>query len=196
MWEWTRVGTTKMRVTNVAAAKPRIVGIVNLTEDSFSDGGRYLECERALDQAHRLIDEGADIVELGPASSHPDSRDVPAPEEIRRLAPVVAQLVGKGVAVAVDSFAPETQLWCLDQGVSYLNDIQAFPDARVQQALAHSSCRLIAMHSVQGRGRATRVRVDAEAIMPRIEARHSRIVEVRFTSSTFCQSSSDIRMKI
>lgn len=148
---------------------PRIVGILNLTEDSFSDGGRYLDPSVALAHARDLVRDGADIVELGPASSHPDAKDVTPEEEIRRLEPIVSKLIADGITVGVDSFLSETQRWCQGQGVAYLNDIQGFPDPAIWPVLAKSSCRLIVMHSVQGRGRATRVKVDASGIMKRIE---------------------------
>ena len=76
------------------AGKPRLVGIVNITEDSFSDGGRYFAAVDALACARRLRSDGADIIELGAAASHPDSARVTAEEEQRRLAPVLGPLAG------------------------------------------------------------------------------------------------------
>src|SRR6202522_848878 len=90
------------------AGDPRIVGIVNVTEDSFSDGGRYLPPEAAIGHARRLWAEGADVVELGPAASHPGSAPVTAAEEQRRLAPVLEQLAADGIPVSVDSSRSET----------------------------------------------------------------------------------------
>jgi dihydropteroate synthase type 2 len=85
------------------AGNPRIVGIVNITEDSFSDGGRYLDPGAAVAHARRLRAEGADIIELGPAASHPGSAPVSAAEERRRVAPVLGQLAAEGIPVSVDS---------------------------------------------------------------------------------------------
>ena len=73
-------------------AEPKIVGVVNLTEDSFSDGGRYLEFDRALEHALELAADGADIVELGPSSSNPDAKEVSPDEERRRIEPLLAKL--------------------------------------------------------------------------------------------------------
>jgi dihydropteroate synthase type 2 len=148
----------------------KIFGILNITEDSFSDGGRYLAREAAIAHARKLAGEGADAIDLGAASSNPDAVPVSPDVEIARLAPVVEALKGEGIALSVDSFAPEVQRWALTQGVDYLNDIQGFPDAEIYPALAASTARLIVMHSVQGRGPATRVHVPPESLMDRILA--------------------------
>lgn len=147
-----------------AGRRPRVVGIVNITEDSFSDGGRYLAPQDALAHARRLRSEGADIIDLGPAASHPDSRPVTAAEEQRRLAPVLESLAADGIPVSVDSFHPETQQFAISHGAGYLNDIRGFPDPGQYDALAASGCRLIVMHSVQRAGRATRVTTDPAAV--------------------------------
>ena len=88
------------------AGSPRIVGIVNITEDSFSDGGRYLDPAAALAHARGLLADGADVIELGPAASHPGSAPVSAAQERRRLAPVLERLAADGIPVSVDSFRP------------------------------------------------------------------------------------------
>ncbi|HEU5155883.1 MAG TPA: dihydropteroate synthase [Streptosporangiaceae bacterium] len=139
---------------------PRIIGVVNITEDSFSDGGRYLSPDDALTHARQLRDDGAAIVELGPAASHPDSKPVSPDEERKRLTPVMARLVAEGVSVSVDSFLPETQRFALAHGVTYLNDIQGFPYPDIYPLLAEADCRLIVMHSIQRRGPASMVVTD------------------------------------
>jgi len=146
----------------------RIVGIVNLTEDSFSDGGRFLDPKPALAHARELRAAGADVVELGPASSRPEAVAVTADEERRRLAPVVAALVAEGIPVGVDSWQPETQRWAVEHGVAMVNDIRGFPDPGVYQALAASRCQLVAMHSIDEGPRATRVHVDPDTIVERV----------------------------
>jgi dihydropteroate synthase type 2 len=147
----------------VLAGRPRLVGIVNITEDSFSDGGRYLEPAAALEHAHRLRAEGADIVELGAAASHPDSKPVTTAEEQRRLAPVLEALVADGTQVSVDSFHQETQRFAVSRGAHYLNDIHGFPHPGLYSALAASQCRLVVMHSIQSTGPAARVVTDPAA---------------------------------
>src|SRR5215469_13292299 len=144
----------------VSAGRPGIVGIVNITQDSFSDGGRYLAAEDALAHAFRLRAEGADIIELGPAASHPEAARVSAAEEQRRLTPVISRLVAEGIPVSVDSFQPETQRFAVAHGAGYLNDIQGFPDPRHYPELAAAGCRLVVMHSVQRTGPATKVSTD------------------------------------
>jgi dihydropteroate synthase type 2 len=145
----------------------KILGIVNITEDSFSDGGKYLSPEAALAHAHNLAAD-ADILDLGAASSNPDAKSVSSDVEIARLAPVVEGLKKDGRAISVDSFAPQVQRWAIAQDVDYLNDIQGFPDAQLYPALAAARARLIVMHSVQERGRATRVEIAPGEIFERV----------------------------
>jgi dihydropteroate synthase type 2 len=148
----------------------RIVGVVNITEDSFSDGGRYLEPEAAIAHARRLRSDGADVVELGAASSHPDATAVSADEERRRLTPVLEALAGDGVPVSVDTTEPETQRLALAHGAAYLNDVRGFPAPRMYEALAAGNCRLVVMHSIEGREIATRVHTEPARIWARIDA--------------------------
>ena len=146
------------------AGDPQIVGIVNITEDSFSDGGRYLDPEAAISHARRLHDDGADLIELGPAASHPGSVPVTAAEEQRRLAPVLERLAADGIAVSVDSSRPETQRLAISAGAACLNDIHGFGDRDMYPVLAASQCRLIVMHAIQPAGAATRVASDPAAV--------------------------------
>lgn len=141
-----------------------ILGIVNLTEDSFSDGGRYLDPSAAIEHALALVEEGADVVDLGPASSHPEAKPVPAEQEIRRLTPVLGDLVARGIPVSVDSWRTPVQRFALTEGAAYLNDIRGFADAAFYDELAQSDARLIAMHSIRHGERATREITDPEAV--------------------------------
>ena len=146
------------------AGSPRIVGIVNITEDSFSDGGCYLDPTVAVAHARSLRADGADIIELGPAASHPDSAPVPVAEERRRLAPVLEQLAADGVPVSVDSYRPETLRFAISAGATCLNDIHGFDDPSLYPVLAASHCHLVVMHAVQATGSATRVATDPAAV--------------------------------
>lgn len=148
---------------------PKLFGILNITEDSFSDGGRHFAPAAALAAARRLAANGADVVDLGAAASNIAAKPVAPDEEISRLAPVIAALKAERVAISVDSFAPETQRFALAAGVDFLNDIQGFPDASLYPELAASRCRLVVMHAVQGRGRARRDAVPASQIWRRVE---------------------------
>ncbi len=146
------------------AGNPRIVGIVNITADSFSDGGRYLDPAAALAHARRLRADGADVIELGPAASHPGSVPVSAAEERQRLAPVLERLAADGIAVSVDSFLPETLRFAVSAGAAWLNDIHGFGDPGLYPVLAASQCRLVVMHAVQEDGAATEVVTDQAAV--------------------------------
>ena len=146
------------------AGHPRVIGIVNMTADSFSDGGRYLDPAAAISHARKLTADGADIIELGPAASHPGSAPVSAAEEQRRLAPVLGQLAVDGIPVSVDSFRAETLRFAVSAGAACLNDIHGFGDPGLYPLLAASQCQLIVMHAVQAAGAATRVVTDAPAV--------------------------------
>ena len=146
------------------AGNPRIVGIVNITEDSFSDGGRYLDPAAAIAHARGLRADGADVIELGPAASHPGSAPVTAAQERRRLAPVLERLAADKIPVSVDSFRSETLRFAVSAGAAYLNDIHGFGDQGLYPVLAASQCRLIVMRAVQPTGIATRVVTDPAVV--------------------------------
>jgi dihydropteroate synthase len=135
---------------------PAIVGIVNVTEDSFSDGGRYLTPDAAIDHARRLAAEGADWIELGPASSHPDACIVPAREQIARLRPVMEALAGSGWPISVDATDPEVLRYAIEAGAAILNDVRGFPDPALRETLADASVSLVVVHSLLERERAER----------------------------------------
>lgn len=153
-----------------------ILGILNITDDSFFDGGKYLEPAAAIAQGRALAADGADILDIGAASSNPNSKGVAPEVEIARLAAVLPALAG--MPLSIDTFSPQVQRWALAQGVAYLNDIQGFADPPLYPALAASSAKLIVMHSVQERGAATRVHVPPGEIMDRLD----RFFETRLTA--------------
>ena len=148
--------------------RPTLLGILNITEDSFSDGGRYLAPQAALARARVLLSQGADILDLGAASSNPTAKPVMREVEIARLAPVIAEMKSKGAQVSVDSFAPEVQRWAMAQDVDYLNDIAGFPHPEIYADLARSRARLIVMHSLQGGPAAQRFSVPPDQILDKI----------------------------
>lgn len=134
----------------------QIFGIVNMTADSFSDGGHFLEPDKAVAQASALHTDGAHVLDIGPASSHPDAGDVSAAEEIARLDSVWDALKAIGAPISIDSFQPETQRWAMAQGAAWLNDINGFPDPAIYNELADYDGRLVVMHAIQAKGIATR----------------------------------------
>ena len=91
----------------------KIFGIVNITTDSFSDGGLYLDTDKAIEHALHLVEDGADVIDLGAASSNPDTTEVGVVEEIKRLKPVIKAKKEKGISISVDTFKPEVQSFCL-----------------------------------------------------------------------------------
>jgi dihydropteroate synthase type 2 len=150
----------------------KILGILNITSDSFSDGGRYLEPGAALFHAQAMTQSGADVIDIGAASSNPDSAPVAPEVEIARLAAVVPELKAKGLSLSIDSFSTEVQRWALAQGVDYLNDIHGFADAALYPELARGKAQLIVMHMVQGaeHGVAVRADVPSAEIFDRVTA--------------------------
>ena len=138
------------------SGRPQILGIVNVTEDSFSDGGLYLAAEDAHAHARSLIASGADAVDLGAAASNPNAQSVSSECEIGRLAPLVDALRREGIAISIDSFSPRTQSWALEQGVAYLNDIHGFAHPELYPRLAAADAKLIVMHALNNEGPARR----------------------------------------
>jgi len=148
----------------------QIIGIVNVTRDSFSDGGRYLNAPAAVEHARRLLAEGATIIDVGAESTHPDAEDVPAAVQIERLTPVVAALKTAGASVSVDTYQAEVMRVMLALGVDYVNDVTALRDTAAVAAVRDSDVRLIIMHSTCASARAQRQSVAPTTIVARIEA--------------------------
>jgi dihydropteroate synthase type 2 len=146
----------------------KILGILNITEDSFSDGGKFLAADAALAHAEKLMTDGADGIDIGAASSNPDSKPVSPETEIMRLGAVLPALKARGIPLSIDSFNPAVQRFALAQGVDWLNDIHGFPDAALYPALAASPAKLIVMHMVQARGVAVRTDVPPSEIFDRV----------------------------
>jgi dihydropteroate synthase type 2 len=147
---------------------PVLFGIVNITEDSFSDGGRNLDPAIVIAAARGLAAAGAGVIDLGAAASNITAKPVMPATEIGRLEPVIAALQHDGIPISVDSFQPETQRFALRVGVDFLNDIEGFADPALYPELAAARCRLVVMHAVQGRGRAQRLAIPPAAIWDRL----------------------------
>jgi dihydropteroate synthase len=127
--------------------RPRVMGIVNVTPDSFSDGGRFLHPSAAIAHAERLVGEGAHILDIGAESTRPGSRPPDADEELARLRPVLQAAVGLGVPVSVDTSDPVVIRAALDVGVDIVNDVRALARPGALEAVAaHPSAGLCLMH--------------------------------------------------
>lgn len=151
------------------ATRPQIVAILNVTQDSFSDGGRYLEPEAAIEHAYELIRDGADILEIGPASSNPDARLVPPREQIERLGPVLAALESDGIPISVDATDTAVLRFAVEARVSMLNDVRGFSDPTLYAELASSQAHLVVVHSMLALERATRDRATPRAVLDSID---------------------------
>jgi dihydropteroate synthase len=112
----------------VALDRIRVMAIVNVTPDSFSDGGERLETTQAIDDGLRFVSEGADIVDVGGESTRPGAHPVPVEEELRRVLPVVEGLATRGVVVSIDTRRAAVARACLDAGARIVNDVSALTD--------------------------------------------------------------------
>jgi len=123
------------------------MGIVNVTPDSFSDGGQYGDAARAIAHCEQLLAEGVDILDIGGESSRPGAQVLSVEEEWARVAPVLRAALSMGVPVSLDSWKPEVMARAMDLGVDILNDIQAFQSTEAMQLVsAHAGVGLCAMH--------------------------------------------------
>jgi dihydropteroate synthase len=129
-----------------ALDRPLVMGIVNVTPDSFSDGGRYLDAERAIAHGLSLCAAGADILDIGGESTRPGSAPVSVEEELVRVLPVVEGLRGAGVALSVDTMKPEVMSAALSAGADMINDVRGFEAPGAWEAVAASDCGLCVMH--------------------------------------------------
>jgi dihydropteroate synthase len=138
---------------------PELWGVINVTPDSFSDGGRYLDTSAAVDHGRRLLREGADVLDIGGESSRPAGRAygegfelVPAREEITRVVPVIEALAGElGARVSIDTVKPEVALAALAAGASIVNDVRCAEDPGLVEAAAGAGADYVIMHN-RGRG--------------------------------------------
>ena len=128
---------------------PAVMGVLNVTPDSFSDGGQFDAPERALAQARRMIAEGADIIDIGAESTRPyGAEPVSAEEELRRLQPVLVEVVSLGVPVSIDSMKSATVAWALGAGAAMANDVWGLQrDPAMAGLLAARNSPVIVMHN-------------------------------------------------
>ena len=129
-----------------AQAPVVVMGIVNVTPDSFSDGGQHNSTNSALAHAERMIAEGAHILDVGGESTRPRAAAVSADEEIARVLPVITALVDRGYCVSVDTRKPEVMREALKAGASIVNDIMALSAPGATDACAASDCGIVLMH--------------------------------------------------
>ena len=126
--------------------RPLVMGIVNVTPDSFSDGGQHDDTDSAVAHARQLIEEGAQILDLGGESTRPGADPVSVADELDRLLPVIEALRDCGVPLSIDTFKPEVMRATLDAGADMINDIYGFRQPGAIEAVAQSRCGLCVMH--------------------------------------------------
>jgi dihydropteroate synthase len=122
------------------------MGVVNVTPDSFSDGGRFLDPEAAVSHARRLIEEGADLLDIGGESTRPGAALVSEREELQRVLPVLEKLASMETPVSVDTRRPGVMKAVLAAGASMINDIQALSEPYALEAVAATGCAVCLMH--------------------------------------------------
>ncbi len=137
---WT---TTRHRID---LSRPRVMGIVNLTPDSFSDGGQLLSPSLAIQRCERLLSDGADLLDIGGESTRPGALPVPAEEEWRRVAPVLSAALSLGCPVSLDSMKTEVMRRALDLGVDVINDIHALRAEGAAELVGASAAGICLMH--------------------------------------------------
>ncbi len=149
------------RSTSIADARPSwqallradrtlIMGVLNITPDSFSDGGRYLDPGAALDQARRIVEDGADIIDIGAESTRPygGAVAVSGDEERARLEPVLSQIVTLGIPVSIDTMKAKVAAFALDRGASIVNDVWGLQrDPEMARVVAGHRVPVIVMHN-------------------------------------------------
>ena len=127
-------------------SRPLVMGIVNVTPDSFSDGGLHLQRDAALAYARQLIDEGADILDIGGESTRPGAQPVNAQEEMDRVLPIIEALRGAPVPVSIDTCKPEVMQAAIAAGAQMVNDINALQDSAAMKVIAASQVAVCLMH--------------------------------------------------
>ena len=133
----------------LSARVPAVMGVLNVTPDSFSDGGAFLTPDAALAQARRMIADGADMIDIGAESTRPyGSIPVSADDELERLGPILSQVVGLGTPVSIDSMKASVVAWAFDRGAQVANDVWGLQrDPAMAPVIAERGARVIVMHN-------------------------------------------------
>lgn len=128
-------------------SEPKIMGILNVTRDSFSDGGKFLQKNAALEHAEKLIREGADILDIGGQSTRPGADEVSVQEELDRVIPLVHQLSRKwNIPISVDTFEPIVMAEAIKAGASIINDVYGLRKEGAAEVISNSNCGVCIMH--------------------------------------------------
>jgi dihydropteroate synthase len=136
--------------------RPRVMGILNVTPDSFSDGGRFFDRERALDHARRMLADGADLIDVGGESTRPGAATVDEADELARVIPVIDELAREGALVSVDTMKPAVMRAAVAAGAAMINDVNALRLPGALEAAASTDAAVCLMH-MQGEPRTMQV---------------------------------------
>jgi dihydropteroate synthase len=151
------------------AARGLIMGVLNVTTDSFSDGGRFHDPEPALEHAHELLEQGADIIDLGGESTRPGAAPVPEAEELKRVLPVLERLgTDSRFVISIDTMKPAVARAALERGAEIINDVSGFRDPAMRQLAAETGAGAIVMH-MQGTPRTMQVAPHYENVTHEIQ---------------------------
>jgi dihydropteroate synthase len=154
----------------LALGRPIVMGVLNVTPDSFSDGGRFLDPAAALEQARHMVAQGADILDIGAESTRPygDAQTVSSGEEMRRLAPVLPAAVTLGVPVSIDTMKAAVAKWALDAGAAIVNDVWGLQrDSELARVVAESAVPVIIMHNREAADPSIDIMADISAFFRR-----------------------------
>ena len=154
----------------LALGRPAVMGVLNVTPDSFSDGGRFLDPSIAIEQSQRMVAAGADVLDIGAESTRPYGGAVPVPieEEIRRLAPVLPGAVALGVPVSIDTMKAKVAAWALASGAAIVNDVWGLQrDGDLARVVAEHGVPVIIMHNRQAADPSIDIMADIAAFFSR-----------------------------
>ena len=154
----------------MALGRPAVMGVLNVTPDSFSDGGRFLDPSIAIEQAQRIVAAGADVLDIGAESTRPYGGAVPVPieEEIRRLAPVLPRAVGLGIPVSIDTMKAKVAAWALASGAAIVNDVWGLQrDGDLARVVAEHGVPVIIMHNREAADPSIDIMADIAAFFSR-----------------------------
>jgi dihydropteroate synthase len=154
----------------LALGRPAVMGVLNVTPDSFSDGGRFIEPPTAIEQARRIVAEGADLLDIGAESTRPYGGPVPVAieEEIRRLAPVLPAAVALGAPVSIDTMKAKVAAWALASGAAIVNDVWGLQrDGDLPRVCADFAVPVIIMHNRESADPSIDIMADIAAFFSR-----------------------------
>lgn len=139
--------TWRIRNQLLTFSRPLVMGIVNVTPDSFSDGGRFIDSQHAVDHAMKLVNDGADILDIGGESTRPGATPVPLDEELRRIVPVIREVAKQTrIPISIDTMKAAVAEAAIEEGAAIVNDVRGLRDAEMVQVCRKSQVGVVVMH--------------------------------------------------